>query len=54
MYGSDQAASLERPGLETLCSQIRKVPIVIGDSVRRITDKEKEVAKKLRYWQAPN
>jgi N-acetylneuraminate synthase len=51
MYGSDQAASLERPGLETLCAQIRKVPPVVGDGQRRITDKEFEVAKKLRYWQ---
>lgn len=54
MYGSDQAASLERPGLETLCAQIRKIPVILGDGVRRITDKEVEVAKKLRYWQAPN
>lgn len=52
MYGSDQAASLEKPGLETLCAQIRKVPKIYGDGVRRLTDKEIDVAKKLRYWQS--
>jgi N-acetylneuraminate synthase len=54
MYGSDQAASLERPGLTTLCTQIRKIPAVIGDGVRRITAKEVEVARKLRYWLPAN
>lgn len=51
MYGSDQAASLERPGLETLVAQIRKIPAVLGDGVKRITDVERAVAGKLRYWQ---
>lgn len=50
MYGSDQAASLEKAGLETLVAQIRKIPMVVGDGVKRITDTEKGVAKKLRYW----
>lgn len=50
MYGSDQAASLEPAGLRTLVEQIRKVPLVLGDGVKRITDGEKIVAKKLRYW----
>lgn len=51
MYGSDQAASLERPGLETLVSQLRKIPIALGDGEKRITAGEIEVAKKLRYWE---
>ena len=50
MYGSDQAASLEKPGLETLVSQIRKLPEVFGDGVKRFSDAEKAVAGKLRYW----
>lgn len=50
MYGSDQAASLEKVGLETMVQQIRKIPMVLGDGVKRITDGEKTVAKKLRYW----
>jgi N-acetylneuraminate synthase len=50
MYGSDQAASLEKPGLETLVAQIRKLPEVFGDGVKRFSDAEKSVAGKLRYW----
>ncbi len=50
MYGSDQAASLEGPGLTQLISQIRKIPIALGDGVRHMTDGEKEAAAKLRYW----
>lgn len=50
MYGSDQAASLEKPGLETLVKQLRKLPVVAGDGVKKITPGEASVAKKLRYW----
>jgi N-acetylneuraminate synthase len=51
MYGSDQAASLEKPGLMTTVAQVRKIATVLGDGVKRITDGERAVAKKLRYWQ---
>jgi len=50
MYGSDQPASLELQGLATLVGQIRKIPVVLGDGVKRITPQEVENAKKLRYW----
>ena len=50
MYGSDQAASLEKAGLESMVAQIRKIPVVLGDGVKRITPGEASVAKKLRYW----
>ena len=50
MYGSDQAASLEKSGLESMVAQIRKIPVVLGDGVKRITPGEASVAKKLRYW----
>jgi len=50
MYGSDQAASLEPIGLNTLVAQIRKVRKVMGNGEKVITEKEHEVAKKLRYW----
>ena len=49
-YVSDQAASLESIGLKNLVSMVRKVPIVMGDGVKTITEQEKEIAKKLRYW----
>jgi N-acetylneuraminate synthase len=50
MYGSDQAASLEKPGLETLVAQLRKLPEIVGDGDKRMTPGEAAVAKKLRYW----
>lgn len=53
MYGSDQAASLEKRGLEMLVSYIRTMPTVMGDGVKRITPTELAVAKKLRYYLGP-
>jgi len=50
MYGSDQAASLERAGLQSMVGQIRKIPAVIGDGIKCITKQEVAVAAKLRYW----
>jgi N-acetylneuraminate synthase len=50
MYGSDQAASLEPHGFKTMVDQIRKLPAIMGDGVKRILPGEAEVAKKLRYW----
>ena len=49
-YGSDQAASLEGVGLKNLVGMIRKIPIVLGDGIKTITDQEKIIANKLRYW----
>ena len=51
MYGSDQSASLEGPGLRSLGEQLRKLPIVLGSADRLVIPGEAEVAKKLRYWQ---
>lgn len=50
MYGSDQAASLELPGLLNLMGSIRKIPACVGDGVKRVIPAEAAVAKKLRYW----
>jgi len=51
MYGSDQAASLEKSGLDELVSIIRDIPAVMGNEDKKIFDCEIEVAKKLRYWE---
>lgn len=53
-YGSDQAASLEPHGFKTMVEQIRKIPTVMGDGIRRVLDAEREVASKLRYWERKN
>lgn len=51
MYGSDQSASLESAGLINLVSTIRKINGCVGNGEKQIIDAEKEVAKKLRYWE---
>ena len=33
-----------------MVTQIRKIPVVLGDGVKRITEAEQAVARKLRYW----
>lgn len=50
MYGSDQAASLERPGLARLVRDIRLLPKVMGDGEKRLTEDEQPIAQKLRYF----
>ena len=51
MYGSDQAASLAEKGLVTLVDEIRRLPAVLGDGVKKLEIGELEVAAKLRYWE---
>ena len=51
MYGSDQAASLSEKGLVTLVDEIRRLPAVLGDGIKKIEKGELEVAAKLRYWE---
>lgn len=50
-YGTDQAASVERAGLERLVRDCRLVNAMLGDGVKRILPGEAENAKKLRYWE---
>ena len=54
MYGSDQAASLAEKGLTLLIDEIRRLPGVLGDGVKKIEKGEFEVAAKLRYWESAN
>ena len=53
MYGSDQAASLEKRGLEMMVSYIRTIPITMGDGIKHITAAEMASAEKLRYYLGP-
>ncbi len=50
-YGSDQAASIEEPGLRRLVQYCKLAPILMGSGVKNITEKEKENAKKMRYFE---
>jgi len=46
MYGSDQAASIER--VDELVSGIRKMENIMGDGIKVVFEAEKPIAKKLR------
>ena len=48
MYGSDQAASVEPPGLRHLVGAIRKIEKAMGDGKKTVLEKEQSIAKKLR------
>jgi len=48
MYGSDQSASLEKPGLVRMVKGVKNVELVLGDGVKRVWDSELPVLKKLR------
>ena len=47
MYGSDQAASLEVPGLLSFVSAVRAIPAVLGTGTKIITEAEQAVREKL-------
>ena len=48
MYGSDQAASLERVGLLRMTRDVHRINAIIGDGEKRIWPSEIPVMKKLR------
>jgi N-acetylneuraminate synthase len=48
MWGSDQAASLEVHGMDMLHKRIKNIDTMMGDGVKRITEKEMASRKKLR------
>jgi N-acetylneuraminate synthase len=48
MYGSDQAASIEVSALPAFVETIRKIPKLIGNGNKALSDKEMETRKKLR------
>jgi|TARA_B100002003_G_scaffold89504_1_gene83690 N-acetylneuraminate synthase len=50
MYGSDQAASVEPAGFIQLCGTVRKIRRAMGDGVKRVTEGEVKVRKKLRGY----
>ena len=50
MYGSDQPSSLEKNGLTAVVKNCNNIEKMLGDGKKKVLDKEKEVASKLRYW----
>ena len=47
-WGTDQAASLEKHGMETLVRDVRNVQRMKGDGKKRVYKSELPVKKKLR------
>lgn len=52
MYGSDQAASLEKRGLELLVRDVRSVKEILGDGIKRVIGGERKTKQSLRYFRA--
>jgi N-acetylneuraminate synthase len=48
MWGSDQAASVEPQGLMKLVRDVRTIELAMGDGVKRVTEDEVPIMKKLR------
>ncbi len=48
LWGSDQAASVEPPGLQRLVRDIRTITDSLGDGVKQVYDGERAAMKKLR------
>ena len=53
-WGTDQAASLEEPGLNNLTTLLSKIPIMLGDGKKKFLTEEKKDSKKMRYWEKNN
>jgi N-acetylneuraminate synthase len=50
MWGSDHSASLEVHAMDMLAKRIKDVNLVLGDGIKKVTEKECEVRKKLRGY----
>jgi N-acetylneuraminate synthase len=50
MWGSDQAASVEPPGLSRLVRDIRVVEAALGDGIKRVYPSEAKVRQRLRGY----
>ncbi len=48
LWGSDQAASLERDGISRIVRDIHQINTILGDGVKKVYDSEKPIIKKLR------
>lgn len=50
ILGSDQAASIETPGIYALCKHLRNIPSAMGTGDWTVFDSEKAIKKKLRRY----
>lgn len=50
MWGTDQSASLEEDGISYLTSVINKIPLMMGNGIKKPSPKEKKLISKFKYW----
>lgn len=50
MYGSDQASSLEKRGLELVVENCNAINKMLGEGKKEILKEEQKIRDKLRYW----
>lgn len=50
LWGSDQFASLEVHAMDLLLKRIKNIDVILGDGIKKLTEKELEVRKKLRGY----
>lgn len=50
MWGTDQSASLEKSGISSLTSIIKKIPSMMGDGIKKPNANEKKLISKFKYW----
>lgn len=50
LFGTDQSASLEESGLRQLSEILSRMPKVLGNGVKKMTNEEKKLVKKFKYW----
>jgi len=48
MWGTDHASSLEVVGMQLLRKRVKDIGSILGDGIKKVTDAEKEMRKKLR------
>ena len=48
LWGTDQAASVELPGLQHLVRDLKRIKICLGNGIKKVYDSEKKVMEKLR------
>lgn len=48
MWGTDQAASLEIEAMDVLRKRVKSICLALGDGIKKLTEKELEILKKLR------
>ena len=51
MWGTDQAASLSKSGMENLANIFNKAPLILGNGVKFISKEEKKMLSKFKYWE---